>query len=197
MMKIAWRMMVLAVIISINIFGFSAVNNFRNAHAKSSTSDSLKIDISVSASPNQRPACIPGSMAYCIELDELRKIRSNGISRYAITNIANQQAHTNHTFYTNNGRYVAEIQPPPIPGNTTQVFDLSSIEGIPEGFQGYVLVRATEPIEGRVLPQPTPTSTPTQRPTSTSTPTPTDTSTPTSTTIPTGSKVVFVPFVMR
>lgn len=85
-------------------------------------------------------------------LVELHGLRKGGCisSRYVITNLSSYDATTVHEFYNNQGQVVA-TEGDAIPPGEAHLYELSSIDSLPDGYEGYVIVAADQPITGVVL----------------------------------------------
>lgn len=106
-----------------------------------------------------QPGCAPGELAYCIELRGLQKTAS-GNSRYLIANRGVTHSNTQHGYYAESGTLVFYFESL-IPVGETKTYELKGIDGIANGYAGYLTVRASMPVSGTVLPLETPTPTPT------------------------------------
>ena len=87
---------------------------------------------------------------YLVELHGLQKNSAGISSRYVITNEGMSSATAMHVYYDDDNLLVTNTMDTILP-LTGQIYDLASIAGIPDGYHGYVIVSADQPITGMVL----------------------------------------------
>ena len=90
-----------------------------------------------------------------IRLDGLEKSSQSGItSRYVITNLASVRGTTAHEFYNELDQPLGQIVAS-LGANEAASSQLADVGMLPDGYRGYAIVMADQPITGTVLPSPT------------------------------------------
>ena len=110
--------------------------------------------------PVSLPGCAYGGPTYCIELHGLQKNVAGVSSALLVQNEGSQSTNPWYTFYGNAGALIDdEPNLGQIEAGGVVTFSLASITGLPDGFTGYVVINANQPITGAVLGAPPPAGT--------------------------------------
>lgn len=109
--------------------------------------------------PNAPERAMTLAVPHHITLYNVQKPTDGIASHYVITNLGTQHATTKHDYYDNANGSVHSLNSVV---EVTRTYDLADIGNVPEGYEGYVIISADQPVTGAVLLPPTtqPTSTP-------------------------------------